>query len=181
MNSNALKLLVLLMVSLSMYSCKKRRQVKPQLPAITQEGKNTFGYMFGNEFWLPANSITLAYPNLSARYTPESGLMIECRRQNPNSRELPRDYMFIAFNKPDLKPGEYELNDTNTRLTIGITTASNTHKEYALNNTGNLTITSIDLVNNIASGTFSFQLKETTTGEIVNVTQGRFDLKIKRY
>lgn len=177
-----IKLLFFLgLVFLSLYSCKKRKQIKPELPAITLEGKNTFGCMFNNELWLPGNYITLAYPPLSGRYTPESELMIVCRRISPASNEGFKDYLFIAFNKPDLKTGEYELNNLNTRLVVDINVPGASPKPYELYNTGNLTLSRVDLVNNIVSGTFSFRVKEKNTGEIVNVTHGRFDLVIKRY
>jgi hypothetical protein len=41
--------------------------------------------------------------------------------------------------------------------------------------TGNLTIKKLDFNNNIISGTFKFQIEDMLSGEIYNITDGRFD------
>ena len=50
--------------------------------------------------------------------------------------------------------------------------------EYETNPTafGTVTFTKFDKQNQIMSGTFEFQAQEITTGEIINISDGRFDL-----
>jgi hypothetical protein len=46
--------------------------------------------------------------------------------------------------------------------------------------TGSVTITKLDTVNNIVSGTFEFDAASTDdSAEPINVTDGRFDLKVQ--
>jgi hypothetical protein len=42
---------------------------------------------------------------------------------------------------------------------------------------GKLTITKYDKINRIISGRFFFTGKDAVTGKIVNITDGRFDIK----
>ncbi|WP_418651151.1 DUF6252 family protein [Tenacibaculum aestuariivivum] len=48
---------------------------------------------------------------------------------------------------------------------------SYTNSQY----TGELTITKLDFTNNIVSGKFWFDIEHPTTGEIVEIREGRFD------
>lgn len=68
----------------AMSSCKKKK-VTPEisLPSISKEGKNTFGFMFGNEVWLPGNFVSLGYPSLSGSYASGYGINMICRRVSP--------------------------------------------------------------------------------------------------
>ncbi|MCC6684853.1 MAG: hypothetical protein IT247_07275, partial [Bacteroidia bacterium] len=43
--------------------------------------------------------------------------------------------------------------------------------------TGQLNITRFDTINSILSGTFWFDARDKTTGEVVHITEGRFDNK----
>ena len=42
---------------------------------------------------------------------------------------------------------------------------------------GELKVSHFDQENNIASGTFWFNAKEVNTGEIIHITEGRFDMQ----
>jgi len=55
-------------------------------------------------------------------------------------------------------------------------------KRYYTNqvDTGQVTIKKFDEINQIISGTFWFDAKDTTTGKIVQIRNGRFDLQYVR-
>lgn len=62
---------------------------------------------------------------------------------------------------------EYEYRDVRYR----------TREEEA----SEIVITRFDCVEGIISGTFRFTLLQSTTGERIEVTEGRFDIKIREY
>lgn len=164
---------------LAMSSCKKKKITsETSLPPISQEGKNTFGFMLGNEVWVPGNFISLGYPSLSASYTTVYGINMVCRRISPIA-STSRDDLYFKFLTPNLSVGTYNLDHSNSEIILSVLQRDGSNKEFLLHNNGQLTISRFDLANNIVSGTFSFEAKEETKGEIVKVTQGRFDVQLK--
>lgn len=173
-------LISIFFVVLAMSSCKKKKTTPvPSLPPISQEGKNTFGFMFGNEVWVPGNFISLGYPSLSGSFTSGYGINMICRRISPIA-STSRDDLYFKFLNPNPSVGTYNLDNSNSEIILSVLQREGSNKEFLLHNNGQLTISRFDLANNIVSGTFSFEAKEKTTGEIVKVTQGRFDIQFKR-
>ena len=158
-------------ILLSITSCKKRKDIQPELPPITQEGKNTFGCMFGDEFWLPANSI---FSSFEVHYTQDLQLKILCYRKSNITLHKTDSFELIIKNIE--KSGIYELTTENSEAIIRIIQANNfPAKTYILNNSSTLKLSRFDTLNKIVSGEFSFQVKEENTGKIVEITSGRFD------
>ena len=174
MKSNAYLLLLICSVVLSallFMGCTKER-----LPRATEKGKNTFGCKIDGKVFLPSED----EPSFSAPSSPLlvsnnsfDGFILRARKfGTPTS--TPKN-VIIAL--PYIKTtGTYPL----AIYGYGV------YKEdyaggpiYRTNNTytGQVKITRSDTINRIYSGTFSFTAIDENTGKVVNVTDGRFDVK----
>ncbi|RZJ56647.1 MAG: hypothetical protein EOO45_28525 [Flavobacterium sp.] len=153
---------------------------EPVLPVVSSEGRNTFGFMFGSEVWTH-NVYTTSLPILSSTYSTSvssSTLVMVCRRKSPRySGSI--DAFYLRFAAPDFGTGNFPLNSSNSAATASVTMADKTERAYELHNAGLITFIRWDLKNRIASGTFSLELKDVHSGDIVAVTDGRFDVKFK--
>jgi Family of unknown function (DUF6252) len=162
-------------------ACKKE---VTELPAATQTGANTFGAKVNGEFWvpqgfgpIPANDI------LEGRLMPNKDIYINARNfsSSPNERE------FEIYLKGVTAPGTYMLNQTvpypTTAANYGYFVKRNLTPQNewitSATNTGAVTITRIDTVALIVSGTFQFTaLNLYNNPEPLSVTEGRFDIKM---
>ena len=156
--------------------CKKNKPDSNGLPAATQDGKNTIGFLLNWQPWKPQG--VRGTGNLSIDYdagfnqgifsivaynfnTPISEQFIIGVRDSLNFMNAPitlplsrTDVYSVSYNTPC----EYfnQLND--------VTSA------------GRLTITKLDRTNRIISGTFNAILSKVGCAEI-KITDGRFDMK----
>src|SRR5690606_33459797 len=154
--------------------CEKdnHRPNSDQLPTITQNGANTFGFLLNGEVWLPKGG--LLDQKLDLSYDP--------------------NYKGGSFG---ILANRYLSSKDKMKLSIGLTGVNITGTYYFNNNgiiyddsksncyyyenrivSGSITITKIDLTNKFISGTFEFKLEKDGCPTI-NATQGRFDLKIE--
>lgn len=78
----------------------------------------------------------------------------------------------------NLSKGQYDLDASNSTVELSLYEKDGTLSEFVLEGRGTLTLNRFDLIERIASGTFSFSAKEKTTKAIVKATSGRFDLKL---
>lgn len=167
------KLLKLISVfSLLIISCNKNDDNSSQnpideLPPATQTGENTFGCLINGEAFEVTNT-----SNQAAIY--QGGLLQFSGSINDSDID-----QSIAFNLVD------PLNENQTYFFDEISYKAgytiNTNEliciyEFDETYQGSLTFSKIDLTNFIVSGTFEFS---TVTGdcEMVNITNGRFDLQ----
>lgn len=160
-------------------SCKKE---VTELPTATQTGANTFGAKINGVFWapqgfgpLPANDI------LEARM---AGRDITINARNFSSSPNETEFQLTIFNVT--APGTYLLN-TNVAHPFGAASYGYYVKrnftpanEWLTSSTytGRVVITRIDEVNMIVSGTFEFNAGSIYNSDVINVTEGRFDVKI---
>ncbi|SFA50211.1 hypothetical protein SAMN04488511_10915 [Pedobacter suwonensis] len=173
------KSLTLILISISIitvFSCKKKQIIVPEptLPEISSSGLNTFGFMFAKEVWTQ----NLLVSTLSANYGMQGDgvkLNLLCRRKSPQNLKT-SDTFNLKYTNPDVTLGTHELSDTNCKIEVETISADNRTREYALAGKGSITFIRWDLKNRIGSGTFSFTVKEITTGETVAITEGRFDM-----
>jgi hypothetical protein len=150
-------ILLLLSIGLSSMQCiKKYEEPKPTLPAETQTGANTFGCLVNGEVWLPKSKSFISGISTTIQVNI---LNIGAMRGNES----------IGIKIRDLdQKGDYNL-------------PSNTSTGYTKNEIefiptkGIITITKYDKSNQIISGRFWFNA-ENSNGEIIHVTDGRFDL-----
>lgn len=157
------------------HSCRKSQSMVPvqKLPEITQEGKHTLGFMFGDEIWLPFRT-----EGLSANFGKISSLQLLCKRENVLG-SFPHDSFSLDLTLPNPGVGEFVLDKSNTDILLYVIQNDRKIKGYRFHEQGTLKITRWDRANLIASAIFSFDLIGDDTGEIIKVSQGRFDLKLK--
>jgi hypothetical protein len=174
------KILISCLSVVLLASCKKE---VTELPEATQTGANTFGAKVNGVFWapqgfgpLPANDI------LEARM---AGNDITINARNFSSSPNETEFQLTIYNVT--APGTYLLN-TNVVHPFGAASYGyyvkrniTPQNEWLTSSTytGRVIITRIDDVNMIVSGTFEFNAGSIYNTEVLQVTEGRFDLKIQ--
>ncbi|MGH2553990.1 MAG: DUF6252 family protein [Chitinophagaceae bacterium] len=173
-------ILFISLLALSFISCKKNVD---ELPSASQSGANTFGAKVNGELWapqgfgpFPANDI------LEARM---SGHDIVINARNFSSSPTETEFQLTIYNVT--APGIYLFN-TDVVHPNGISSYGYyvKRKFTPLNEwltssiyTGRVTITRIDDVSRIVSGTFEFNAGSIYDSDVLSVTEGRFDVKIQ--
>jgi hypothetical protein len=183
------KLLLVSLLALWLLGCGKEEPIPPpqpppedytKLPPETQEGKNTFGCMIYNQVWVPRvpiGSITVVAK--SARVfekKPEGNGSISCRLISKDP--YIDDAIIITFGPTMFMNGT--SCDPNPRISAQYKRFSTLYQStyrYSPNNC--VTITHIDTIKNIVSGTFAFDLYRDSINinDKIVITDGRFDLK----
>ncbi|HEX2630900.1 MAG TPA: DUF6252 family protein [Chitinophagaceae bacterium] len=174
------KLLLSFSVLLVLVSCKKEIT---ELPPPTQTGANTFGAKVNGSFFVPQGFGSLpASDILEVRRLPSKDVIINARNfaSSPNEKE------FELRIKNVIATGVYPLNTTTTPGTSAASYGYYVKRNVTPENewitsatyTGSVTITHLDTVNRIVSGTFEFNaLNLYNAPEPLSVTEGRFDVK----
>lgn len=162
-------------------ACKKEVE---ELPPATQTGANTFGAKVDGKFWVakgfgpfPANDI------LEARMTGTTHLMINAR----NFASSPNESEFEILVSGITGPGTYQLNNT-VGLPASVSYGYYVKRNFSPENewltsatyTGSVTLTRLDTVAKVVSGTFQFNaLNIYNSPQPISVTEGRFDLRLQ--
>jgi hypothetical protein len=180
------KILPLVLISLlfTAAKCRKDKTQNPvdQLPPETQTGANSFGCLIDGQVFVPKGD-PLAGPIKKAAYQFLNGkysLLISGKNSSASVVKgvgVQGDSILMTVGTFDL--GEYnvvgKLSGSYAEFTSG-----NINDYYSNNiNRGQLTITKFDEVNQIISGTFWFDARNTT-GQIIQIREGRFDLPYVR-
>ena len=167
--------------------CKKDNLDPNGLPAATQEGKNTGGFLLDGQPWLPKASEIGNNPyTVSAAYGPfaykaHRVSVSMFRYQNVNNSQSITLYLAGVR-----RPGTYQLNQEIDPIVISGPEPS--HAYYRITSgardfytgpraNGHVTITRLDTVARVVSGTFDAKLKEDGGRDSLSITQGRFDVK----
>lgn len=171
-------LLTIVATSLSL-SCSKDR-----LPEVTQEGKNTFGCKINGKNWVPHgggafSGVDPVYGDYLATYsfnTTSNNVFIRAYDGKANINIYLR-----SVEKPGLYPlinNTLDLNNQRNPYNYGYF-QSEDGSEYLTNTqyNGEVNIVRADTIHKIISGTFNFTAFNKSTGKIVKVTDGRFDVK----
>jgi hypothetical protein len=154
-------------------SCTKNKE--RVLPPATQEGLGTFGCRINGIVWLPQSTLIFSnnhiqfghgwinfdFGRIDSPYA--GGIQLICF-------PIKKDTSFVISNQS----GENAVQDFGFWEMVG-THGLNFQPVHG--HQGVLTITRYDTINHICSGTFSFTGVDTLTGQVINVTDGRFDLK----
>jgi hypothetical protein len=174
------KLLLAFSVLLCLVSCKKEIT---ELPPETQTGANTFGAKVNGSLFAPQGFGSLPADDiLEVRRLPSKDVIINARNfaSSPNEKE------FELRIKAVTAVGVYPLNVTTTQGTSAASYGYYIKRNVTPQNewitsatyTGSVTITKLDTVNRIVSGTFAFNaLNLYNAPEPLSVTEGRFDVK----
>ena len=168
------KLFLLILFSLSVLACKERDADPNVLPAATQTGANTAGCLVDGKVWV-ATTYYLYPPGTYCENIGNKTKITLDLRQNKNSGSNSFDInMFIE---------NLELNKTytlseNSDIGYNAIYTDNNLVSYHTNiiYNGKLKITRLDIQNQIISGTFEFKAVDNN-GNVVNITDGRFDKK----
>ncbi len=175
------KILISTLALFLFVACNKEVE---ELPPATQTGANTFGAKVDGKFWVPkgfgpfpANDI------LEARMTGTTHLLINAR--NFSSSPTETEFEILVSGITGL--GTYQLNTTVSPP------ASTGYGYYVKRNltplnewitsssyTGSVTLTRLDTVAKVVSGTFQFNaLNMYNSPQPISVTEGRFDLRLQ--
>ena len=177
---------LLLLSTLLLTQCKLFKKDSPapveQLPAATQEGKNSFGCLVNGQPWTPKGKIG---PTSNYRVNYDPGYAkgtLNVIAYNVRSKDK-NDQQYIGLYSDSLsRTGTYPLS-TLGRYGAGFDDAL-TGCDYRLGvndltvyTSGSLTITRLDMKVGIIAGTFEFTLAKPGC-DTIRVTQGRFDKKL---
>ena len=142
---------------------------EPTLPEITQEGAGTFGCLIDGELFLHSGPDPTGgmRGNPHATYTEISGSLIVQSQNSSNWR------IALAL-EPFFKQGQINFIETSVLRDL---TLSNCASFYLDTSNTSINISLLDIENDIISGTFSGNyLNECDSTNVVEITQGRFDL-----
>lgn len=182
-------LLIYCFLSFVLLSCKSDddNSVNPvdQLPPATQTGANKAGCLVNGEVFLPKGG------GLGGNYNCYYQFVDGGYHFNMNFSDhtgAGTKGILIGTNNAIIEEGvTYSLNT----ITYGngeggrgggyshLNFSENIEKYYTTTPevTGEMKITKLDFENNIVSGTFWFDAQELETGEIVEIREGRFDMR----
>ena len=151
---------------------------KEELPPITQEGKNTFGCLVNGEVWLPKGKPRDFKLDLSYDPTYKNGSFSLAANQY-NDSGLSQSIVIGGSNLST--NGSYSLDFVPKSNYAGYFTdylkgCDYFDKSQDFYRTGMLTISQLDLVKHIISGTFEFTVYQSNC-DTLKVSQGRFDMK----
>ena len=161
------------LMALAVNGCKKSKDPEPDnpygLPNATQEGKNIFACRVNGENWIAEKKFSY-----SIEVVWKDTFMVI---RGIKTSDM---YMIILNNEHITKNKTYSLDDTlkcyadfsSTESNCFNSDGSRSAKSYE----GELTLTKVDTVNRILSGTFWFNIL-TDYCDTMKVTDGRFDIR----
>ncbi len=173
------KIVPFLLLIILFASCKKDVR---ELPPATQTGANTFGAKVNGSFWVPQGFGPIPANDILQVRMAGNDLRIDAQ----NFSSSPNETEFILTVKGITGPGTYLLNKLVTHPTSDESYAYYVKRNFTPKNewltsdenTGSVTITFLDTVNRIVSGTFQFNMLNIYNApEPLSVTEGRFDVK----
>ncbi len=166
------------LVCLLLSGCFKIRDRPDEnrLPPSTQEGKNTLGCLIDGKVWVPLKSGWFDR-SVKAHYYKQHGYLgIYAQKEfegygNPQHLSIFQDNVLV--------PGVYAINpdsDTVWSDTLGVCSPV-FYPGYKSLPGGKLTITKLDTIAQIISGTFEFDGYSNICQDTLHITEGRFDIK----
>lgn len=174
------KLSLIFIALLFFAACKKE---VTELPPATETGANTFGAKVNGEFWIPQGFGPIpANDILTSQLFPNGDVRIRAK----NFASSPNETEFDLFITGVTAPGTYLLN-----VNSGYPGLSSSYGHFVKRKinpidewittstyTGSVTITRVDQLTRIVSGTFQFTAGSIyNAGQTLSVTEGRFHLK----
>ncbi len=160
--------------------CKKDRPDSNGLPAATQEGKNTLGFLLNGQPWKPEGFSGVG--NLSIDYDQgiNNGTLGIIAYRTLSSSDKTQFGLGIT-DSVNFKNAPFTLNVKKKSLANFLYSTKNycdiVHSDTTIYEDGSITITKLDRVNRIISGTFQGLLYKQLCGDTMKITQGRFDMK----
>jgi hypothetical protein len=160
-------------------SCKKEIT---ELPSPTQTGAHTFGARINGEFWVPQGFGPFPANDILEGNMNGNDILIRAS----DFSSSPTETEFVIRLKNITAPGTYSFNTTvnhpsNTASYVYFVKRKITPlEEYitSATSTGTVTITRVDPVNLIVSGTFDCTVT-ASNGATKSITEGRFDVQLQ--
>jgi hypothetical protein len=167
-------------------SCKKH-VVKPVdqlslLPPATQTGARTIGCLVNGQAFVPANRSIIEGPAMQCNYIFLNGGYYFLVSFNNVVNNLAKGVKVETDSLAIAQGQTYKLGTSANGSADGeYFLLGTSNKDYITNDalSGSLTITKLDAVNQIVSGTFYFKAINAP-GDTVSVTNGRFDMLYTR-
>ena len=147
-------------------------QEDDELPAITSEGKNTFGCLVNGELWLPKGRLGQGGAFIEIQQ-PKDTVVINIYAGNDKANS---NIAFSIHDSPTLQTGKtYDLTyDKFYARYVDYATDVSCHYDEAL--TGSIRLSKFDPDGNIIAGTFEFKAYSDGCKDTVTITEGRFDI-----
>ena len=172
-----MKNIILILITTFTLSCCNKEDDNPQnpidqLPLATQTGANTFGCLINGEPFVVSNT-----SNQTAIYQ-DGGLLIGGQKSINNN--LTQVSIFISetsIGEIISENNSYVLNSNSVPKGEYYIENQNCFYFTSSNYSGSITITKLDNINFIVSGTFEFKSISDNCEGIIDITNGRFDLQ----
>ena len=173
-----------LIIGLCATQCRKDRpedEPEPELPPITTEGKNTFGCKVDGEIWIPRTHWASGFSGvhtLTSSYNSNTGsFLINAKKKHDGINQS----MALSANLKNY--GNQILLPSESAGGVYSDISKSCSFETDTVHTGEINILKHDTANGIVAGTFSFTAilhdGKDECKEIVEVTEGRFDVNYK--
>ncbi|RPD47152.1 hypothetical protein DNI29_13470 [Hymenobacter sediminis] len=168
-------------------SCKKEKI--DRLPEATQEGKNTAGFLTDGKVFKPqsGNGFIPGTPVYGSREKNKGGTILTLSFADYRSGRQSS----VGIRLVDVhQPGTYTLDQQETIILGGVSPSYLVYHNDLIDQRAQfysgpsapviVTITRLDTIKNIVSGTFEGSPLEDGGSRTVSITQGRFDVKFER-
>lgn len=174
----------LILIVLSSSQCKKTVDELSKLPAVTQEGKGTFGCLVNGKAWIPeTGDIIIADPAMKFVYeNTNGGLFYMTAKKSIVSRNIDEEINIAIDSCTSEKKYIFDNSPAHT-LRFAFTNYKQDQcrtlfsKESDVITLGFVSITRFDLNEGVISGTFEFTLSKSGC-KTIQITNGRFDAKL---
>jgi len=148
----------------------------PSLPAISSEGKNTFGCLINGELYLPKGSYNHSYYSWHDEPNFYGTFSMNVNRKQPNDNS---NFTIELRNRVFTIGKHLVYANPNTKNYLFHSEGSSPPAEYenfTLDSNNFIHLIRLDTINRIAAGTFQFSLvNNNNILDTVKVTEGRFD------
>jgi hypothetical protein len=141
-----------------------------QLPAETQEGKNTIGCLLNGQVWRNQGGGWFYY-DYGASYFKKNFTVYGIKKTEQNNQEISIQ-LYNSFKGL----GIYDLKNDSTNIIVFDDINSSCRYNDDTYTIGKLEITKFDTINYIISGRFNFTLIKPGC-DTIRATDGRFDIK----
>ena len=162
--------IIMLFTLITLFSCSKEKLTKE-----TQKGANTFSCKIDGKVFKPSESGGLfGSPPITVYNSRFDGFTLSAKFYETENGQIPKEVQFNLYYLQST--GAYDLKlypNAKFRYSYAYGPEYHTNNTY----TGLANITRCDTINKIYSGTFFFKAIDDSTGKVVNVTEGRFDVK----
>jgi hypothetical protein len=159
--------------------CRKSLDNKG-LPAATQEGKNTLGFMLNGQPWGPKGFNGTAKLSVDFDATINNGIVgiVAYRTLSANDKT---QFILGITDSLNFKNAPFTLFIKKRSVgALGFSTKDYCdvlHTDTAIYENGKINITKLDRQNHIIAGTFEGVLYKQVCGDTLKITDGRFDIK----